>query len=154
MPLRNTPHFTSWWDATQRPYLQHTPKLWYESKKIAPKREGPFIVTEVLGPLTYRLNIPAQWKIHPIFHASLLTPYKENNIHGPNYVKPPPDIVEGQSEYKVEAIISHRRQGRGHQYLIKWKGYSTAENTWEPERNLNNAKDILQDYKTRHSLPL
>jgi hypothetical protein len=127
-------------------------KLRYESKKIAPKREGPFVITEVLGVLTYRLDIPQQWRIHPVFHACLLSPYKENEIHGTNYLRPPPDLIKGQSEYKVKAIISHRRQGRGHAYLIKWRGYSTAENTWEPERNLLNAKDVLSLYKRRHRI--
>ena len=50
-------------------------KTLYESKKISPKREGPFEIQEVLGPLTYRLTLPVQWKIHPVFHAALLTPY-------------------------------------------------------------------------------
>jgi transposase InsO family protein len=127
-------------------------KLRYESKKLAPKREGPFEISEVLGPLTYRLKLPQQWRIHPVFHASLLSPYKENDIHGTNYLNPSPDLVEGQTEYEVEAIVSHRRQGRGHAYLVKWKGYSTGDNTWEPERNLTHASDILLDYKVRRKL--
>ena len=127
-------------------------KLRYESKKLAPKREGPFEISEVLGPLTYRLKLPKQWKIHPVFHATLLTPYKENNVHGTNYPKPPPDLIEGQSEWEVEAIISHRRQGRGYAYLVKWKGYSTGDNSWEPERNLTHSSDVLQKYKARKNL--
>ena len=94
-------------------------KLCYESKKIAPKREGPFTISEVLGPLTYCLDLPRQWKIHPVFHASLLTPYKENDTHRTNYENPPPDLIEGQPEYEVETIISYRRQGRGYAYLVK-----------------------------------
>jgi len=55
-------------------------KVWLNSrnlktiyhKKMAPKREGPFIIAEVLGPITYRLQLPASWKIHNIFHATLL----------------------------------------------------------------------------------
>ena len=127
-------------------------KLQYESRKIAPKREGPFKITEVLNPLNYRLELPKSWRIHPVVHVTLLSPYKDNMTHGPNYLTPPPDIIEGQPEYEVEAIISHRRQGRGHAYLIKWKDYPTAENTWEPEKNLNNAKALLQRYKNRHHL--
>ena len=79
-------------------------KLRYESKKVAPKWEGPFRISEVLGPLTYRLELPEQWKIHPMFHATLLTPFKENDIHGPNYLNPPPDLIDGEPEYEVEAI--------------------------------------------------
>jgi hypothetical protein len=41
-------------------------------KKIAPKREGPFEIDEVLGPVTYRLKLPESWRIHNVFHAILL----------------------------------------------------------------------------------
>ena len=127
-------------------------KLRYESKKLAPKREGPFKVLEVLSPLNYRLELPKSWRIHPVIHITLLSPYKENNIHRTNYATPPPDLIEGEHEYEVEAIISHKKQGRGHAFLVKWKGFPTGDNTWEPGRNLNNAKRILKTYKERHEL--
>jgi hypothetical protein len=41
-------------------------------KKMKPKREGPFTITEVLGPVTYRLKLPTTWRIHNVFHAALL----------------------------------------------------------------------------------
>jgi hypothetical protein len=61
-------------------------------KKMTPKREGPFEIEEKLGPLTYKLKLPATWRIHNIFHAVLLMPYTETEIHGPNFTRPPPDI--------------------------------------------------------------
>ena len=54
-------------------------KLQYKSHKLALKWEGPFKIQEVLGPLTYQLELLKQWKIHPIFHATLLSPYKETD---------------------------------------------------------------------------
>ena len=78
------------------------------SKKISTKREGPFEIMEVLGPVTYRLKLPTQWKIHNVFHSSLLSPFVETETHGPNFTNPPPDIVNGQEEYEVEAIIAHK----------------------------------------------
>ncbi len=127
-------------------------KLGYEHQKLAPKRVGPFIITEVLGPLTYRLQLPAQWKIHPVFHASLLSAYHENEVHGPNYPQPPPDLINDEEEYEVEAILSHRKRFGVMRYLVKWKGYSSAENSWEPESHLHNAPEILAKYKRRHHL--
>ena len=124
-------------------------KLHYETRKLAPRREGPFAISDVLGPLTYRLVLPSRWKIHPVFHATLLSPYHETDVHGPNFLQPPPDLIEGEPQYEVEAILSHRRRGKGHQYLIKWKGYSSADNSWEPENNLKNAPEILASYKKR-----
>jgi len=55
--------------------------LGYPNRKLAPKWKGPFTITEVLGPVTYRLKLPIGWKIHPVFHAGLLTPYRQNDEH-------------------------------------------------------------------------
>ena len=65
-------------------------KVWLDSrnlktlyhKKMAPKREGPFEVSEILGPVTYQLNLPATWRIHNLFHAALLQQYRENEVYG------------------------------------------------------------------------
>src|SRR4030088_994207 len=76
------------------------------NKKITMKREGPFKITEVLPPVNYRLKVP--WKIHDVFHASLLMPYKENEVHGPNYERPPPEIINDEPEWEVERIIRHK----------------------------------------------
>ena len=55
-------------------------------KKMAPKQEGPFKIKEVLGPVTYQLKLPESWRIHKVFHATLLCPYKENEVYGENYL--------------------------------------------------------------------
>ena len=87
-----------------------------------------------------------------MFHVSLLTPYKENDIHGPNYLDPPPDLISGEEEWEIEAIIGHRGSGSRKQYKIKWKGFGDNEITWEPERNITNSDELLQAYKDRHQL--
>ena len=53
-------------------------------KKMAPKREGPFEIEEVIGPVTYKLKLPKDWKIHNIFHVVLLKPYFEIKTHREN----------------------------------------------------------------------
>jgi hypothetical protein len=102
------------------------------SAKLAPKCHGPFIVKQVLSPITYQLMLPHQWKIHDVFHVDLLTPYIETDFHSPNYTRPPPDLVDGEEEYEVEKILKSRCYGRGHkvQYLVKWKGYADSNNEW------------------------
>jgi len=125
-------------------------KCLYENCKFVPKCEGPFLISEVLSPITYCLAIPMKWKIHNMFHASLLSPYSENNVHGPNYMRPPPDLVKGEEEYEVEAILSHRGSARNRSYLVRWKGYSLANDSWEPETHLVHAADLLTAYKRQH----
>ena len=72
--------------------------------------------------MAYELDLPPTWKIHPVFHASLLVPYIETTIHGTNFLHPPPDIVDGQEEYEVEKVLVHQQYGQNKQlqYLIKW----------------------------------
>ena len=120
--------------------------------KFATKREGPFKVTKVLSSLSYQLEIPKSWKICPIFHTSHLTPYKENDIHGPNYPQPPPDLINGEEEYKIEHILKHRGHPKCHQYLIRWKGYTADEDSWQNKADLGNALELLSEYKKRAKL--
>jgi transposase InsO family protein len=127
------------WTAGQRVWLdaENLPLL-YGSTKLTPRRYGPFEIDEVISPVVYKLCLPPQWNIHPTFYASLLTPYVETIEHGANYTRPPPDLVKGEEQYKVEAVRNHRRHGRRKQlqYLVKWKGYPESDNTWEPVGHL------------------
>ncbi|TFY69249.1 hypothetical protein EVJ58_g531 [Rhodofomes roseus] len=105
----------------------------YAARKLAPKKEGPFKITEVMGRAMYRLQLPPQWQIHPVFHAGLLSPYNETEEHGPTYTEPPPDKVDGENSWEFEAILGHKGMASQHRYLIKWKGYPPSENSWEPK---------------------
>jgi Chromo (CHRromatin Organisation MOdifier) domain len=115
--------------------------------KMAPKQEGPFKVKEVLGPVTYRLKLPTTWKIHNMFHAVLLKPYIETEVHKGNFSRPIPDILDGEEVYNMETILRHRRRGRSYQYLIKWEGYPISEASWEPEEAFSDDGDLLSLYK-------
>ena len=76
--------------------------------KLSPRRYGPFEVVAKISHVAYKLKLPVTWKIHNVFHASLLTPYKETDQHGPNFLEPPPDITEGEPEWEVEQILQSR----------------------------------------------
>jgi len=128
-------------------------KLPYHTPKLAPRQQGPFRVSKIISPVAYQLTLPLSWGIHNVFHASLLLPYRETAAHGPNFERPPPDLIEGAEEYEVEAVLNHRHYGRQCrlQYLIKWKGYPSSDNTWEPKENVH-AEDLVKEYHRRHPL--
>ena len=88
-------------------------KTLYPSAKLAPKQYGPFKVMEQLSPAVYWIKIPHHWKIHNVFHANLITPYKETTMHGPNYSWPPPDLIDGEEEFEVEQILRMKQMGKG-----------------------------------------
>ena len=75
-------------------------------------------------------------------------PYTETEVHRPNYLQPPPDIENDEERWEIEAVLNHRRRGRGYQYYVLWKGYPITEATWEPATCFeNDGEDILSDYR-------
>jgi hypothetical protein len=119
--------------------------------KLAPKHHRPFLIKKVLSPITYQLILPLTWKIHDVFHVDLLTPYVETDFHGPNYTRPPPDLINEEEEYEVEQVLSSRHHGRGHkiQYLVKWKGYPDSDNEWVDWENMH-ADKALEDFRKQN----
>jgi hypothetical protein len=104
--------------------------------KLLPRYLGPFQITRLIGKSAVQLSIPKAWKLHPVFHVSLLKLWS-----GPYTPEPLTVQVEGFPEYEVEQILSHRIQTRGRgrpqtMFLVKWKGFGDEHNTWEPEANL------------------
>ena len=149
---QKSPHFLRY-HVDQQVWLEGTHlRTTHPTNKLRAKRFGPFKILEVLSPVTYRLELPASWKIHNAFHAAVLHPYKETAIHGSNFPEPPPDLVEGQEEWEVDNVLASRRFGRNKalQYLVKWKGFSEAHNSWEPKRNLGNAGQLVKEFHDKN----
>ena len=81
----------------------------------------------------------------------MLTKYKEMEVHGRNYSKPPPKVLNKEEYYEVEVILDSKRQGQGTKYLVKWEGYLEADNTWEPYALLKGtAEEALQEYHAQY----
>ena len=117
-----------------------------EGRKLLPKWVGPFKVVRAVGPVAYELEMNPGWKVHPVFHVSLLEPYRTDGRVQP---PPPPVELEGALEYEVESILSHRFRGRRRpraSYLVSWKGYGPEHNSWEPEENVVNAPESVAEY--------
>lgn len=59
-----------------------------------------------------------------------------------------PEEEGEEEEYVVEQILDHRVTKKGKlEYYLKWKGFSNADNTWEPAENLN-CKDLVDAYES------
>ena len=107
------------WKAGDKVWLEMTNLHMNGPKKLQMKQTSPFDVKEVIFYTAFCLHIPSWWKIHPVFHASLLSMCKETMEHGPNFLQPPPDLIEGEEEYKVEVILGHHGKPGHHTFLVR-----------------------------------
>lgn len=48
--------------------------------------------------------------------------------------------------YQVEEILGRKSESGQVFYRIKWSGYSSQYNTWEPEENLANCRDLIEEF--------
>jgi hypothetical protein len=144
----------SWVKHRDTPKYKEGNQVWLEGKnlcinqptaKLASRRHGPFRIIQVMSAVNYRLELPTQWSIHPVFHIDLLTPYQETIMHSPNFTRPTPELINGEEEYSVEKILDSRHFGRRWQlqYLVKWEGYPDSENMWVDK------DDVFADDKVR-----
>jgi hypothetical protein len=77
---------TSQYKLREQVWLEATHlKIRHQKTKLKPKRYGPFKIIKEISPVVYQLRLSMAWRIHDIFHASLLSPYREMTAHGPNF---------------------------------------------------------------------
>ena len=97
--------------------------------------------------------MPETWRLlHPVFHESLLTPYRGPSSELQRRPPPPePTLVDDHVEYELEQVIDSRRNNDGTvQYLVAWKGYGHEEDKWMSLEELKNALDAVRDFVDSH----
>lgn len=116
------------------------------SKKLSDRFLGPFVIERKVSNTAYRLKLPQKYnRLHPVFHISLLQAYSQREG-----CEPPEAIdIEGEEEWEVESILDAEGRGKKRTYLVKWKGWSSDYDSWEPVEHLDNAKEIIEKYNAR-----
>ncbi|KAJ1039706.1 hypothetical protein NDA10_003202 [Ustilago hordei] len=120
---------------TRRP----TPKLdtWFA---------GPYPVQEWVGCRAYRITLPANLRVHDVFHVSMLEPARTSSL--PQRAEQPtiPSLPDEDLDFEVEALIDKRSHNGTTEYKVLWRGYSEEAASWEPVENLN-CPDLIQEYE-------
>ena len=136
--------------STGQPVLLSTRNITHKgpgTPKLMPKWIGPFRITERIGAVAYKLELPPVLRIHDVFHASLLKAYRSDGR-----VHPPPVSLttDGDPLYEVDFILGDRWKTSGkhkwREYHTQWTGYGPEHNTWEPESSFETCPDVIQAY--------
>jgi len=76
--------------------------------KLQRRFVGPFKIIEVIGQQAYKLSLPEDWKIHPVFHVSLLKDWRTANLQEDQPI--PTDAPEIEEPYyEIEKILRWRK---------------------------------------------
>ena len=120
------------------------------AKKLRARRIGPYKIMEKISEVNYKLQLPHNIRVHPVFHISQLVDYHENPFPERTVPPPPPIRINDHEEFEIEEVLDHKVRKYPkivkRFFLIKWKGYPTHDATWEKEEALKNARKALQDY--------
>ena len=99
------------------------------NEKLSPKYFGPYRIAQQINAVAYKLELPEDCRIHPVFHTSQL----RKVVGQPDQVLPLPSALSEDFEWLVEPseVKNVKNEGNELLVLIKWKGLPDFEATWE-----------------------
>jgi len=113
------------------------------SKKLTEHFVGPYKVKGIVSSNAIELELPKSIKIYPVVNVWL---YKLQ-VERQKKIPPKLLIIEGQEEFEVEEILNKRTIREKEKFLVRWKGYMAEEDTWKNRENLENTKELVEEFE-------
>ena len=123
--------------------------------KLQRKFCGPYKIMERIGTQAYRLKLPDSWRIHPVFHISLLKQWRESLVQ-----QVPRDVeledTDRPEYFEAEKILwwrwSSKTRQRRREFLVLLQGYPTENAEWIPASYFSD-QDALQEDVQPNRIP-
>ena len=116
------------------------------TKKLMEKFIGPYVVRKIVLENAVELELPVSLRIHPVVNVRRIVKYREQ-VERHKMIPLPSVEVDCEKEYEVEEILDRQERRGRTKYLVKWKGYTAEENTWEGLENLKNAMEKIEEFE-------
>lgn len=129
------------------------------SHKLEPRWEGPFVVTKASSHAV-TLELPANMRIFPTFHVSMVRPFTDKGMPGQEHTHGDVRANQGRVvtrtdderdvvEWKFDSIMDYGKADNGRwQYLVKWHGHHQP--SWQPAADLKGCDDAIWAYHDQH----
>ena len=115
-------------------------------EKLTERFVGPYKVKGIVSSNAIELELPKSIKIHPVVNISRVRLYRPQ-VKGQKKIPPKQVVIEREEEFKVEKILNKRTVRGKEKFLVRWKGYTVGEDTWKNRENLENAKELVEEFE-------
>ena len=119
------------------------------SKKLTECFMGPYKIKEIVSSNAIELELPKSIRIHPIVNVSRVRLYKPQ-VEEQKKALLKPVIIKGEEEFKVEKTLNKQVVQEKEKFLVQWKGYTVEEDMWEDRKNLENAKELVEEFEREY----
>jgi len=119
------------------------------SEKLMECFVGPYKIKGIISSNAIELELPRTIKIHPVVNISRVRLYKPQ-VERQKKTPPKPVIIEGKEEFEVEKILNKQVVQGKEKFLVQWKGYTAEGDTWESRENLENAKELVEEFEREY----
>jgi hypothetical protein len=125
------------------------------TKKMFAQYVEFFKIIQRIERLIYRLNISSDWKIHSVFFVTQLKSASDSIKDSFNRSRSThsSSMTDTQNEYEIERILNKRTVKRDQdyftKYLVRWQDYEFEYDRWYNVKNLQNAKNLINDYEKK-----
>jgi len=118
------------------------------SKKPETPWFSPFTVHEHLTDTdNYKLHLPPTMaRQKPYFNVSAFKEYRENDpdrFKSRRMDKATPILIDNGGEWEAQQILDYRRQNNRHKFLLHWKAYERADDSWKPIDTLDHYLELV-----------
>jgi transposase InsO family protein len=125
------------------------------SAKLDRRHLGPFVITEKINEVAFRLDLKGL-RIHDVFHANLLEPYQGDAPDAlPGRPRPavapmPVKVTSAGAFWEVDSVLDSRVKAGRLEYFIRWKGFSAESDSWEPHELVKHLPALLRRFHEAH----